>query len=61
MHWTLAQDKAITAIYNRDTSVAPTLKSFRKQVQGPFGFDNVVGIDWKGMWLGIETDGYTHS
>jgi len=31
---------------------------FRRTVQ--HGYDCVM-VQWSGMWLGIETDGYTHS
>lgn len=33
-------------------------RQFRKMVQP--GYDCIM-IQWCGMWLGIETDGYTHS
>ena len=35
-------------------------RRFRKTVKPFFGGDCVM-LPWKGMWLGIETDGYTHS
>lgn len=35
-------------------------RRFRKTVQ-PFFGDSCVMVPWQGMWLGIETDGYTHS
>ena len=35
-------------------------RKFRKQVQPGFGIPCIM-LPWKGMWLGIETDGYTHS
>jgi len=35
-----------------------TYLQFRRTVQ--HGFDCVM-VQWCGMWLGIETDGYTHS
>lgn len=35
-------------------------RRFRAQVR-PFVGDTCVMLPWKGMWLGIETDGYTHS
>lgn len=35
-----------------------TYRQFRKTVQN--GFDCLM-VRWNGMWLGIETDGYTHS
>lgn len=33
-------------------------RSFRKRVMGGPG---CLMIEWRGMWLGIEPDGYTHS
>lgn len=35
-------------------------RTFRKTVLPAFG-DTCIMLPWKGMWLGIETDGYTHS
>jgi hypothetical protein len=35
-----------------------TYREFRKTVQQ--GFDCLM-VQWSGMWLGIESDGYTHS
>jgi hypothetical protein len=35
-------------------------RRFRAKVQPAFS-DSCVMLPWKGMWLGIETDGYTHS
>jgi hypothetical protein len=35
-----------------------TYREFRKTVQQ--GFDCLM-VQWSGMWLGIELDGYTHS
>mgnify|MGYP003626403146 FL=1 len=35
-----------------------TYREFRKTVQQ--GFDCLM-VQWSGMWLGIETDGHTHS
>jgi hypothetical protein len=45
-----------------ETVKVPSLqwRRFRKTVQ-PFFGDSCVMVPWKGMWLGIETDGYTHS
>ena len=55
---TKPQRQAVRRIYLRDTSVAPSYLTFRRQLVR--GYDCVM-IHWKGMWLGIETDGYTHS
>ena len=35
-----------------------TYRQFRRTVQ--HGYDCIM-VNWCGMWLGIETDGYTHS
>lgn len=34
---------------------------FAKTVKPTFGMDGAVIVQWAGMWLAIETDGYTHS
>lgn len=58
MKLTKEQRAALKRVYDRDHSVAPTYRAFRRQVQpGP----DCVMIHWKSMWLGIETDGYVHS
>lgn len=36
-------------------------RRFRKQVTLYSDGSGCVMVPWKGMWLGIETDGYTHS
>jgi hypothetical protein len=38
-----------------------TYRQFRRLVQPTFGCDGAVVAPWCGMWLCIETDGYTHS
>ena len=35
-----------------------TYRQFRQTVHGGWG---CVMVEWSGMWLGIESDGYTHS
>jgi len=37
-----------------------TYRQFRKRVHHA-SYDSCIMIQWCGMWLGIETDGYTHS
>lgn len=37
-----------------------TYRQFRRHVYRP-GYDDCVMVPWCQMWLGIETDGYTHS
>jgi hypothetical protein len=36
-------------------------RRFRKQVYPAFDKSGCIIIPWKTMWLGIETDGHTHS
>jgi hypothetical protein len=38
-----------------------TYRAFRRTVQPTFGCDGAVAVQWQGMWLCIERDGYTHS
>ena len=35
--------------------------AFRRTVQQGLCMDGAVIVPWNGMWLAIETDGYTHS
>jgi hypothetical protein len=46
-----------------DTIRVPSVqwRRFRKTVTPYFDKSGCVMIQWRGMWLGIETDGYTHS
>ena len=48
--------------YHGDMVKVPSLqyRRFRKTVR-PFFGDTCIMVPWAGMWLGIETDGYTHS
>lgn len=59
---TKAQRKAIKRIFDRGPILKDgkplTYREFRKTVKS--GFDCLM-VEWKGMWLGIEKDGYTHS
>lgn len=59
--FTRKQVEGIKAVYDRKTAnpVAPSYIAFRRTVQR--GYDNVAMVEWCGMWLGIEEDGYTHS
>jgi hypothetical protein len=34
---------------------------FLKKAEPTVGMDNAVVVPWSGMWLAVETDGYTHS
>ena len=59
--------KAITkeqrqAIYRKWTQndQGMSYRQFRATVQRA-NYDDCLMVQWCGMWLGIETDGYTHS
>ena len=36
-------------------------RRFRKTVVPAFCGDGSIMVPWKGLWLGVERDGYTHS
>lgn len=57
---TRQQRLAIKRLYDR-TQTSLTYRTFRAQVQPTFGMDSAVIINWAGMWLCIETDGYAHT
>ena len=53
------QMEALKRVWLRNASTNPaTYLQFRRTVQ--YGYDCIM-LPWAGMWLGIETDGYTHS
>lgn len=64
---TKAQRLAIKRLVDRNNDgKAPdaghiTYKQLRKQIQPYFDKSGCVMVPLWGMWLGIETDGYTHS
>lgn len=55
---TKAQQVALKAVYDRTSDKPGSYLEFRRTVQPGW---NCVMVEWCGMWLGIETDGYTHS
>lgn len=56
---TKAQYRALVRVYARGQSPM-AFDAFLSTVQGAIGIDCLV-LPWAGMFLGIETDGYTHS
>ena len=52
-----AQQRSLLRKWLQDNQNLSYLK-FRRTVQPGWG---CVMVKWCGMWLGIETDGYTHS
>jgi hypothetical protein len=57
---TRRQREALLALYYRDVLVAPTFREFRRRAFKAFGGDCLV-VPWKGMLVGIERDGHTHT
>ncbi len=54
---TRPQRKALYALYSR-RPMQCTYKEFRASIQLGWG---CVMVQWCNMWIGIESDGYTHS
>ena len=57
---TREQREAVLRIYNRQAPETQnkSYMAFRRTVRK--GYDCIM-VEWCGMWLGIEQDGYTHS
>ena len=55
---TKQQRKALHKVYQRNPDNHPNYLTFRRTVQQGWGY---IMVQWCGMWLGIEPDGYTHS
>ena len=66
MKLTRQQRVALKSVYDRprepqfDQYRRQSYRAFRKTVQ-PVIMSDCIMVHWCGMWLGIETDGYTHS
>ena len=54
-----AQLESLSRKWGQD-SQGMTFQEFKATVQPCIG-DNSIMVQWCGMWLGIEVDGYTHS
>jgi hypothetical protein len=73
MYLTRAQRVALKRIYDREVWEHTAIKysdydrrsylAFRRTVEGLIGGQGCVMVPWLngGIWLGIETDGHTHS
>jgi len=57
---TRAQRKAIHAMYLRNPNGSKTYREFRKRFYPQFG-GYIAILDWCGMYVGVERDGFTHS
>jgi hypothetical protein len=59
---TKEQKQALKRVWDRQADTNPdSYLQFRRLVQPTFGMDSAIVIPWAGMFLAIETDGYTHS
>lgn len=56
---TKAQRQALKRIYLR-LEFPPLYKQFRRSVQPTFCTDGCIMVPYAGMFLAIESDGYTH-
>jgi hypothetical protein len=65
MRTTRLQREAIKRLYDRSADGAGSYLAFRRRFVdysiGPMNMNNYIGAEWCGMFIGIETDGYTHS
>ncbi len=57
---TKAQRQALKRIYLR-LEFPPPYRVFRRSVQPTFCMGGCIMVPYCGFWLGVETDGYTHS
>lgn len=55
------QIKALQRKYQQDPNGADSFEDFCSKVQGRLDRYGTLMLFWCNMWLGIETDGYTHS
>jgi hypothetical protein len=70
---TKPQRKALFALWKRpnstklrmtgitESATGTSYRNFRKTVQPLFGGNGCIMVAWCGMWVGIETDGHTHT
>lgn len=58
---TRAQREAVKRVYDRSADGAPSYRAFRRRITPELAGYGCVMLPWCGMWLGIETDGHTHS
>lgn len=69
LHRKYIQDNLRHSHWIKDTDGGPKLediryssyKDMRRNIQPTIGCDDAITVQWCGMWLCIETDGYTHS
>lgn len=52
---------AVLQKYCQNSDGASDLAEMLARVQPTIGMDGAIVLQWRGMWLCIERDGYTHS
>ena len=55
------KQKTKLAIKWKQDNQGMTYLQFRRSVEPSIGCDDAIMVKWCGMWLGIETDGYSHA
>lgn len=60
IYMTEEQTGSLRRKWNQDNN-DKTFCEFVESAQPTILMDNAIVIQWCGMWLAIETDGYTHS
>jgi hypothetical protein len=58
---TRKQKEALKDVWNRDWLKPSSYLAFRRTVEYTVFMDNAIVVPYCGMFLAIETDGYTHS
>ena len=58
---TRKQKEALKEVWNRDWLKPSSYLAFRRTVEGTVFMDDAIVVPYCGMFLAIETDGYTHS
>jgi len=58
---TSEQRESVVKKYRTSASIYASLKDMLDSCQPTIGCDGAIAVEWCGMWLCIEKDGYTHS
>ena len=61
VHTTRKQREALLRLYRRNTSDHESYLSFRRSLMFSVPAGDYVAVMWCGMYVGIETDGHTHT
>lgn len=61
MKLTRAQQREIAKLYRRIKEPAVSYRQFRRSVKPLFAGQGCAVVEWQGMIIGVEPDGYAHS